>query len=294
MIVAAYVAMCLIWSSTWSIIKIGLQDAGPFTSVAVRFVLAASVLLLITAARKRRLPQTTAFWKLTVFIGLTHMALPYSLVYLGEQRISSTLAAILYAMLPVFVAISARVGLGDPLTVRKVVGIFVGMGGVVVIFTDSLRVAVDSAAPIGVAMLLGSIIFTAVSSVVVKRYLVNYDPLDSLAGAFSVAAIAQVIVAAIVEGENPMGYSPVTWGTILYLGLVGSVLAFGLYFWVIKLIDVTLVAYQTFIIPVLAMGWGWLLLRETLSLYVLAGGVLILLGIAIATAPRRRTEVQST
>ena len=130
--------MCLIWGSTWMMIKIGLDGAPPITGVGVRFVIASLVLLLIVRMRRIAIPRTQSFLMLTLFLAVLHVAVPYVLVYWAEQYISSGLAAVLYSTMPLMVALFARVGLGDPITFAKLAGIVVGIAGVSVIFSDSL------------------------------------------------------------------------------------------------------------------------------------------------------------
>ena len=137
-IAIAYGAMCTIWGSTWIMIKLGLRDAPPLTAVAVRFIIAALLTVCILAVRKTPVPRSKGFFGLCAFLSVFHLAVPYSLVYWGEQHISSGLTAILYSTMPINVALLARVLIGDPLTPRKIAGTFVGFAGVWVIFSDNV------------------------------------------------------------------------------------------------------------------------------------------------------------
>ena len=91
-----------------------------------------------------------------------------------------------------------------------------------------------------------------------------------------------------VEQSNPLDYDLMTWATILYLAILGSVVAFTLFYWIVHQIDVTVVSYQTFIIPVLAVILGWIFLGETISERVGLGALFILVGIALATSRSKR------
>jgi drug/metabolite transporter (DMT)-like permease len=100
-----------------------------------------------------------------------------------------------------------------------------------------------------------------------------------------------LIVGAGVERESPLGWDGMTYFTVLYLAVFGSVTAFALYFWLIKHMDVTVLSYQTFIIPVLASVLGWIFLKENVTMNTAIGGSLVLLGILLAVLPRRRRSV---
>ena len=286
--------MCLIWGSTWMVIKIGLRGAPPLTSIAVRMVIATSVVFAIVRLRRIPIPRDTRFVRLGLFLGLFHIVFPYSLVYYGEQRIPSGQAAVIYATLPLMVAVLARALLGDPLTARKLFGIASGIAGVAVIFSDSLRAASESAGPshaAGVSCVLGSVFASAVGSVATKRWSGGYHPLASLLIPFATGAVVSTCGALAFEDANPLRFDAPTWASILYLAVAGSVCAFGLFFYVVQHLDITVVSYQTFIIPIIAVLIGFVILGETISPRVGAGAALILAGIALATfwsSPRPR------
>jgi putative membrane protein PagO len=267
-------------------IKLGLRGAPPMTAVAVRFIIAALLTFFILAVRKTAIPRSRDFFCLSVFLSVFHLALPYALVYWGEQHISSGLTAVLFSTMPIHVAVLARLAIGDPITPRKVLGIFVGFAGVWVIFSDSLSFG-GRTALLGMVACLASAFFASLSTVVIKKYASRYDPFVTLAVPFAIAGLLMMALAVPVEQSNPLGFDPLTWFTIFYLAALGSVLAFGLYFWTIKRIDVTVLSYQTFIIPVLAVMIGWIFLKETVTIRVAAGASLIVVGIALATVRKK-------
>jgi drug/metabolite transporter (DMT)-like permease len=210
------------------------------------------------------------------------MGIPYALVYWGEQYISSGLAAILFSIMPLFVAIFARCLIGDALTIRKVAGIVVGASGVYVIFSDSIS-AGGSMGLWGMVAIIISAILASFTSVIIKKHSGSYHPFASLFIPTAVGGILLAIWGLLFEDFRSMQVDPLTITSILYLGIFGSVVAFGLYFWIIKHIDVTFLSYMTFIIPILACLLGWIFLREMLTINVLLGACLIFAGIALAT-----------
>lgn len=292
-LILAYAAMCIIWGSTWMVIMVGLRGAPPLTSIAVRMVIATAVVYAILRAYRIPIPRDKRFVRLGLFLGFFHIVFPYSLVYYGEQRIPSGQAAVLYATLPLMVALLARVMLGDPLTVRKLFGIATGIAGVGVIFSDALgaRAAHTGAhQAIGILCVLGSVFASSVGSVATKRWSHGYHPVASLLIPFATGAVISSLGALAFEDANPRHFDGTTWASIVYLAVAGSVAAFALFFYVIQRLDVTVVSYQTFIIPIIAVLIGFVFLGETVSPRVGAGAALILAGIAVATfwSPPRR------
>ena len=279
-VISAYLGACLIWGSTWLAIKVGLEGAPPLTGIAVRMTIASLVVFVILRARHIPLPAEKRFATAGVFLGFFHIVLPYTLVYYAEQHIPSGLAAVLYAAMPLVVALIARYTIGDRLTPRKIAGIAAGMAGVAVIFSDSLRIGREQA--LGAGAVIVSMLAASVGSVATKRWMRGYHPLASLQIPFVTGAVVAWLLALLVEGVVPLRFSPLTWGSIVYLAVLGSVTAFTLFFFVIQHLDVTTVSYQTFVIPVIAVLLGWAVLGETISVRVLVGALMILAGVSLA------------
>ena len=289
-ILVAFSFMCLIWGSTWMMIKIGVRDAPPLTTLGLRFWIAGLLVLITVLVRRKPIPRDRASLSFGVFLGLFHMAFPYSLVYWAEQYISSGLTAVLYATMPLMVAILARVFLGNPLTASKIIGIAFGLGGVTVIYSDHLGWQGEHGA-LGIAAVLLSVLFASLSAVALKKRSPEIDPMSGLLIPFLVGGAVISLAAGIIEGANPVHLDMTTWGTILYLAVLGSVVAFSLYFWTIKRIDVTLLSYQTFIIPILALLFGWIFIHEGVSARVALGTLLILGGISLANFQQLRKHL---
>ncbi|HET6463227.1 MAG TPA: EamA family transporter [Candidatus Krumholzibacteria bacterium] len=288
-VLVAYFGCCLIWGSTWMMIKIGLRGAPPLTSIAVRMTIASAIVAVILALARIRVPRDPRFVRLGIFVGFFQVILPYAFVYYGEQRIPSGLAAVLYATFPLLVAVLARFWLASPLTARKLAGVAVGIVGVAVIFSDNLRLGYEQAA--GTAMVMGSVTASAIGSVGTKKWGHGHHPIASLLIPFVTSALVMIAAALIVESPLELDYNRTTWATIFYLAAVGSVGAFACFFYVMQHLDVTVVSYQTFIIPIVAVLLGATFLGESVSARVGMGAALILAGISLATfmRPRRTT-----
>jgi drug/metabolite transporter (DMT)-like permease len=253
----------------------------------MRFATAALVIFAILLQRRIALPRTRAFFWLTLFLGIFQTTIPYALVYWAEQYLNAGLTAVLFATMPLMVALLARFLLGDPLSLWKLGGIVIGATGVYVIFADSVSFGGRESAW-GVVAVLASAFLASLSSVVVKKYSKTYQPFAAISLPHAYAGVILLVGGALIEKESPLEWSGMTYFTILYLALLGSVAAFALFFWLIKHIDVTVLSYQTFIIPVLAVVLGWIFLRESVTIKTAIGGSLVLVGIAFAVLPGSR------
>src|SRR4051812_22984317 len=132
--IAAFVTLCVIWSSTWLVIKVGLADLPPISYAALRFVIAFSVLLAVSIGRVPLLPKNRADWTLLGFTGVLMFAVNYGLLFWGELHVSSGLAAVLQAMIVIFGLWFAHVLLpAEPLRWQQITGAAVATGGVALI-----------------------------------------------------------------------------------------------------------------------------------------------------------------
>ena len=134
-----WLALAGIWGSTWLAIKLGLRDLPPLTFAGIRFALAAGLLGAIVAIQRIRLPRTAADLSLLAYTGFLSITVNYALVFWGEQYISSGLAALLSATVPLFgLPLAHRYVKTEPLTRRKIVGVLLGLLGMAVVFSGEL------------------------------------------------------------------------------------------------------------------------------------------------------------
>ncbi|MDQ3818319.1 MAG: DMT family transporter, partial [Acidobacteriota bacterium] len=166
--IIVWLVLSLIWGSTWLFIKLGLEDLPPFTFAGIRFVIASLILLVIVAVRRRPLPRDWRDWVLIVGTGFFSFAVNYGLLFWGEQRVSSGLAAILQTIIPVFGLVLAHLHLPEErITLPKLFGIALGIAGVTLIFSNQMDVGGAEAFRGSVAIVVGSFA-VAYSNVLIK------------------------------------------------------------------------------------------------------------------------------
>jgi drug/metabolite transporter (DMT)-like permease len=281
-----FLLLCCIWGSTWMFIKLGLRDLPPLSFAAARFLLAALILSAVVAARRSRLPRGRE-WLLLAQTGVLAFGLNYGLLFWGEQHISSGLAALLQATIPVFGMLLAHPYLpGERLNARKLSGALLGVAGVGVIFSHQLG-AEGSMALWGSAAVVAGAVFVAWANVLVKAKGAQLEASVLSAGQMACGFAALASAAAVLEG-NPMKlhWTPLAVICLLYLTLVGSVAAFLLFYWLVRHVDVTKTMLIALVTPLAAVLLGVVALDEKLSWRTVAGGAVIMSGVALVVLRR--------
>ncbi|SRR6266536_992658 len=286
-----WLILCCIWGSTWLFIKIGLADLPPLTFAGIRFVLASLILTALVIARRARVPGTGKEWTLIAISGVLTFTLNYGLVFWGEQHIPSGLAAVLQSTFPAFGLVIAHFYLPhERMTVAKVVGVLFGVLGVAIIFSDQLSIAGRMALLGSIALVL-SAFFGSYANVLVKAYGGQIDPQMLAAGQMFCGFVPLLAISIPTEG-NPVHFhwTGLAVASLLYLVIVGSVVAFALYYWLVRNMDVTKTMLIALVTPMVAVILGMIVLDEKLNWRLLAGAACIIagLGLIIVRKPRKK------
>ncbi len=272
-----------IWGASYLFIKVGV-DGGvpPITLVAMRTTLAGLTLLLVLRARGEKLPPVNApIWKWFVALGLFNSVIPYTLITWGETRISSGLAAILVGAMPIFTILLAHWMTHDEkLTPRKIAGVIAGFAGVVVLFLpDFLNAA--SANLIGGLAVVGAAISYAFATILARRHLKGQSHVTSAFGQMLMASIILIPASLLLELPWTLTPTPIALTSIVILAVLGTGIAYLLYFWLIANTGPTRTSLVTFISPILAVILGAVVLNEKLDWTTFVGLVLIAVGVGL-------------
>jgi drug/metabolite transporter (DMT)-like permease len=292
-VIAAFVALCIIWSSTWLAIKLGLRDLPPISFVAIRFVIAVVVLLAISVGRVRLLPPNRGDFRLLASTGVLMFAINYALLFWAELYVSSGLSAVLQATIPIFGMVFAHFVIpGEPLRGARIAGAALAIGGVAVICSRLLDFGGLLAFWGGVAIVFGAA-GAAFSNVLLKARAIRLAPAMIAAWQMIFGLVPLIVVGLLVEG-NPLHFHWTARATfcLLYLAIPGSALAFLLLYWLLPRMSVTNLQTISFITPPGAVLFGWLLGGETFSLWALAGGALILAGVWMIFRKAKPAELE--
>lgn len=287
-----WLILCGIWGSTWLFIKLGLADLPPLTFAGIRFLFASSILILLILARGVRWPRKRGEWIVIAIVGLLQFSLNYGLVFWGEQRIPSGLAAVLQSTFPAFGLVIAHFYLpAERLTGKKVIGVLLGFAGVAVIFSDQLTLAGKGALLGSIALVL-SAFFGSYGNVLVKAYGTQIDPFVLAAGQM-VCGFPPLLGLGIATEGNPFRFhwTRLAFLSLAYLVIVGSVIAFTLFYWLVRHMDVTNTMLIALVTPVVAVVLGMIVLHEKLNWRLFAGAACIISGIAFIVLRKPQKSV---
>ncbi len=287
---AVYAFLCAVWGSTWLVIKIGLEYLPPLRFAAVRMALACFVLVPFAFRGGGHRPSgRERGW--IAFAGFLQIGVFYALIFVAQQWIESGLAALLFATFPICVGVFAHFLLPDePLTARTLGAAALGFAGVALIEGPALLRAFGSGSTglfRGGALVFAAAIVAAFSNVLVKKHLGRVDPAVNVWGQTLVAAAFLLALATVVEQGATARWTPAAFGAVAYLAVLGTATTFVGLFWLMKHVPVTVVATIPLVDTLIAVVLGNLVLGERLPARTLAGGVLILIGVFLATRGSR-------
>jgi drug/metabolite transporter (DMT)-like permease len=282
---AAFLLLTVIWGTTWAVIRVGLEGLPPLTGVALRFLIAGALLLALVPVMGVRFEWSRREIALWLVNGGLAFSASYSIVYWAEQHIPSGLAAILFASNPLFVAALAHAALpGERLEARAATGVLLGFAGVATVFSDDLR-ALGGADVRRVALVfLLSPIVCAVATIAVKRWGAGLHPLSLTAVPMLLTGVFVGALALAFERHLPMALDARSVGALLYLAVLGSAVTFTIYYWMLANAPATRVALIAFTIPIVAVAVGFMLFGEPIRPRVLAGGAMVLVGVAVVNS----------
>ncbi len=297
-IVVAYAVMCSIWGTTWFAIKIGLRGLPPVTGAGVRFIVAALFLwLLARAVPGPRGPAPS--WRLVLILALTLFGGNYALTYYSETGLASGLVAVLFGTLPFFVFGLSAVLAKERFGPLAVVGAGLALAGVAAI---SLGSDTRGSLPFVLAA-LGASALSAFANVELKRES-QADPFRTLPPAMLLSGVVMALAGSLFEHPDwARGAAPASLGAILYLGVLGSSVAFYLNHWLLQRLPTWVIGLSALIIPVIAVAVGALFAGEAFGPRELLGAGLVIAGIWLAlrspreaaplAAPRRASASHS-
>jgi drug/metabolite transporter (DMT)-like permease len=277
---AAWLTLCVVWSSTWLAIKIGLRDLPPISFVAIRFLIAIIVLIAVSVGRVRLLPMRRNDYAVLAITGILMFAVNYTLLFWAELHVSSGLAAVLQATIPIFGMFFAHWMLPDePLRLQKLAGAIVAISGVAVICSRLLGFNGPLAFWGGVGVVFGAA-SAAYANVLVKARSIQLAP-AMLAAWQMIFGIAPLLVLGFAVDGNParLHWTAMALFCLLYLAVIGSALTFLLLYWLLPRLTVAQLQSISLITPPGAVMLGWFLGGERFPVWSLFGAAFVLVGV---------------
>jgi len=290
----AFGIIYFVWGSTFLAIRVGVREVPPLILAAMRFFVAGIVLYGWMIARGERSPSGRE-WRSATLLGLVIFVLDYGLLFWAEQRVPSGIAAVMLALIPAFMALSEIIFLRtQTLTVRLVVALLIGIGGVVVLMSRSLNFG---GAPIdkrgAAALIFASMSWSVASALTRKLTLPKSKVMSSGAQMLAGGVLLAVTAAALGEFRNfhPWSVSREVWFALLYLIVAGSIVGFTAYVWLIHHESPTKVGTYAYVNPIVAVLVGYFLGGEALSLRTILGTLFVLISVVVITTTRAKKTV---
>ena len=268
-----------IWGASYLLIKIGGAEIPPFTFVEGRMLIAALALFAVMAIRKERVPRTRREWLALVAMGIFNGVIPYTAITWGELHITSGLAAILTAAMPLFTVIIAHYWTHDErLTSVKIFGIAIGFLGVAVLFLPDLRQGIQMEFWGELAIVVAAASY-GLATVIAHKYVGGISPIVAPAIQLGSAAIWMLPLSLVFDNPFALRPSVAAVGSLLILALLGTAFAYILYYWLVEHTGATRTSLVTYLIPITGIFWGASFLGEKIELESILGLVLIIVGI---------------
>jgi drug/metabolite transporter (DMT)-like permease len=291
----AFVLLGLIWGSSFLWIKIGVREIGPLTLVAFRLLFGLLGLLVVVRLRRQPFPRSRHVLLAYLFMGIFNTALPFTLISWGETHIDSAMASILNGTVPLFTIVIAHFWLHDEkITLPRVAGLVVGFAGVVVLVGPNLRLAPMRGnlwGQLAVLLAAGSYALAATFS---RKHLRGQPPLMQATMVVFIADMLMGTAALSVERPFHIPALPLTWIALAWLGLLGSCLAYLLYFYLINTWGPTRASLVSYIFPVVGLLLGVIFLSETAGWRLMVGSSLVVAGIVIVNLKLRLKAARIT
>jgi drug/metabolite transporter (DMT)-like permease len=285
-----------IWGASFLLIKIGVAEIGPMTLAMLRVALGAAVLGVILWARGERLPRARRVWWHLFIMAALGVALPFAAISWGTQHIASSLSAILNAAMPLFTFVIVVLLGSESTGLRRLLGVLIGFGGILILVLPQLLVGGLQVTLLGQLAIVLAALSYALAVVYANRHLMAESPLHTSLGQLTLAA---VMLAPMALAENswraPLTYRSV--GAVAILGVLGTAIAYLIYYRLIREAGPTFTSLVTYITPVFGVFWGRLILNERLTwnafvaLGLILGGLLLVRGKPAAPLPADQPPV---
>lgn len=272
------------WGSSYLFIKIGVETLQPFTLIAGRLFFGSLVLGAALLVIRAPLPRDRGTYAKLLFMAVVNIVVPFSLITWGEQYIDSSLAAILQATTPLFTIVIASLALTEEaITVNRLIGLIIGFGGVVVLFSHGLTGGRGDSLLGELALVLSSLSY-AIGSVFVRVRMRGFHPTVPAFFQVSIAFLIILVLTLVFESPVHLPDTARAWFAVIWLGVFGSSLAYLIYFRLVHVLGATRISLITYVMPIVGIVAGVLVLNETIDIRTVLGAAIILAGVGLVNS----------
>ncbi len=289
---SAWIAVCIIWGTTYLAIRIGVEHIPPMLFAGLRWIIAGVIFVSFLRLRGKKLPSKSDLIHISV-VGISLIGIGNGLVVTGEQYVGSGLAALLITTVPFWVvAMEAFIPSGPKINWMILSGLFLGLLGVTLIFNGSWAELLNPTYLLGVLCILGAVVAWSFGTVYSKYKKVSVHPLMSAAVQMLVAGTAQTILGSFLGEWSRISFHTDGVISFFYLVLIGSMFGYGSYIYAIEHLPLSLVSTYAYINPVIALFLGWLVLAEKLTLPIIIAAAVIIAGVIIVKQGAKKQRLQ--
>jgi drug/metabolite transporter (DMT)-like permease len=277
----AWIAICIIWGTTYLFIRIGVEELPPMLFAGIRWIIAGIILVSVQKTLGRKLPAKNEIFPLAI-VGIALLGIANGLVVVAEQWIPSGLAALLLTTMPFWmVGFESLLPQGQKINSKIIFGLIVGMIGVLLIFSRDLNTWINTNYLIGTLALMGAVISWSLGSIYSKYRKISVHPMMGAAVQMLIAGSLQTLLGLILGEHHIFHLTENGIFATAYLIIFGSIFGYASYMYAIAHLPLSLVSTYAYINPVIALILGWYILNEELTINILFAAILILIGVML-------------
>jgi drug/metabolite transporter (DMT)-like permease len=277
----AWIAICIIWGTTYLAIRVGVTDLPPMLFAGLRWIIAGTILISYLKFKGHKLPGKNELFPVAV-VGLALIGFGNGLVVVGEQWVNSGLTALLITTTPFWmVGIESLLPQGNRINGFTIWGLILCLSGVFLIFGNHFEDLLNASYLIGIISILGAVIAWASGSVYSKYKKTSIHPLVAASVQMLIAGSAQVLLGLILGEFSSFELTQNGFLSLAYLTVVGSIFGYGSYIYSIAHLPLSLVSTYAYINPIIALILGWLILNERLDFMVGISAIIIIAGVVL-------------
>jgi drug/metabolite transporter (DMT)-like permease len=292
------IILASLWGPSFLFIKIAVVEISPLQLATLRIGIAAILINIFLLSKGQRLTKDLKFWKHVLIAGFFAHTLPFLLINWGEQYIDSALASILNGLTPLSTVVLANFMVSDEkLTGQKIVGVLLGFVGLLVLVMPNILSGLEATQAGIIAVTIGAISY-GVAIVYSKKHLKNTPSMHAPSAQLLGATIYLIPISLMIE--SPANLLSISWqaiGSVLILAVFGTAIAFIVYYKILERTSASYLSLVTYLMPIYGVILGVLFMNEMISSEMIAGMLLILVGIFVVNykrAVKTTKEVKST
>ena len=282
-------ALATLWGASYTFIKVGVETIPPVTLIAVRTLIAASILVSFIKRRGLSLPRDATTWRRFLFQACLNSVVPFTLIAWAEQSVDAGLATILNSTTPIFTfLLTAIVVRHEAVTARKIFGVVAGLAGVCLIIGTEAFSGIGDQLPAQFAILLASVAYAGAA--IFGRNFRGLDPMMPAAGSMICGAIILIPISLIVDRPWTLSPSAESIGALLGLSVFSTALAFVIFFRLMQTLGSVGTTAQAYLRVPIGVGIGVIFLGETVTQTAGIGLLCVIAGVAAMTLPTGKRQ----